>query len=103
MGFSFSGTELRKQDIDLAPVVGAGGTLIGPAGRVVQMVRHLRRPATPEVAVEEVALNGLTKAGGSAGDVHLPAGGKIQSTPHWVVDLSGGGGGILESDEVSSP
>src|SRR5262249_12681697 len=68
------GTEmLRKDEVDLAPVFLRGGALARPCRRVVELIRHLRRPVAAEVAIEQVALDRLTEARRTARAVHFPA------------------------------
>src|SRR5580692_4662903 len=77
-----------KHDIHIAPIVGCRSALVGPIWRIVQVIGYLGRPATPQVAVEQVALHWLTKPSSTARDVNLPAGRKVQSATHGMVDLS---------------
>ena len=53
---------LRKDQIDLAPVLLGGRALGGPVGRVIQLIRHLGRPVAADVAVEQIALDRLAQA-----------------------------------------
>src|SRR5664279_2037569 len=55
---------LREDEIDFAPVLLGGRALGGPVGRVIQLIRHLRRPIAADVAVEQVALDRLTEPRG---------------------------------------
>src|SRR4051794_12056991 len=57
--FIVAPVRLRKYDIDFAPIISGGGALVCPIHCVIQVIRHLGRPAAAEVAIEEVALNGL--------------------------------------------
>src|SRR5580765_6339208 len=72
---------LRKDEIDLAPVLLGGRALGGPVGRVIQLIRHLRRPVAADVAVEQISLDRLTETSGAAGPVRFPAGREDQRAP----------------------
>ncbi len=69
---SLSGV-LRKNEVDLAPVLLSRGALLRPVRRVVQLIGHLRWPEAPEMAVEEIALDRLAQPGGAAGAIDFPA------------------------------
>src|SRR5262249_7866017 len=45
----------RKNDIESAPIFRSCGTLSCPIGSVIQMIRHLCRPETGDVAIVDVA------------------------------------------------
>src|SRR6185312_2312028 len=48
----------RKHEVDLPPVLLSRRAPARPVRRVIQHVRHLRRPEAADVAVEDVALDG---------------------------------------------
>src|SRR5580704_7663081 len=79
---------LRIYDIDVAPIVGGRCALVSPVGSIIQVVGNLRRPSATQVAIEQVALDGLAKTGCSAGRIHFPAGSEIERAPHWVINFS---------------
>src|SRR6266446_6341681 len=65
---------LRKHQIYVPPVLCGAGAFAGPAGIVVQMIRHLRGPEATDVAVIDVALHRLAESGSSPGRVDFPSG-----------------------------
>src|ERR1700730_7547745 len=64
---------LGENEIDLAPVLLSGRALGGPVGRVVQLIRHLRRPVAADVAVEQIAFDRLTEPRRAARPIRFPA------------------------------
>jgi hypothetical protein len=48
---------------------------------MIQLVRHLRRPETPEMTVEQIPLDRRTEPCGAAFDVNLPAREEDERTP----------------------
>src|SRR5258707_645019 len=90
---------LRKDEIDLAPVLLGGGALGRPVGRVIQLIRHLRRPVAADVAVEQIALDRLTESGGAAGAVRFPSRREDQRAAHRKMRQlrAGAGAGSAES------
>src|SRR5262245_29022978 len=65
-------SSLREDQIDLAPILLRGRALRGPVGRVIELVRDLRRPVAADVAVEQVAFDRLAQPSGPARLICLP-------------------------------
>src|SRR5688572_9294298 len=65
---------LWKYQVDFAPVFLGGGAAARPAGRVIQLIGHLRWPVTSDVAVEEIAFDGLAQSGRAARAIYFPSG-----------------------------
>src|SRR5215472_13645412 len=72
----------RKNDIESAPIFRSCGTLSCPIGSVIQMIRHLCRPETGDVAIVDVALHGLAEPRRTSRGIHLPARRKRKSASH---------------------
>src|SRR5439155_16570119 len=88
----------RKDKIEFAPVLLRRRALRRPVGRVIELVGHVRRPEAPDVAVEDVALDGLTQAGRAAGLIRRPSGGEHERAPEREVRLRRLLGGLLQRD-----
>src|SRR5260370_25323679 len=86
--FMTDSSVLWKDDVDVAPIVRRRGALIGPVRRIIQVVGHLRRPSTTQVAIKQIALDGLAKASRAAGNVDLPAAREVHRATHWIINLS---------------
>ena len=56
-------------------------------------------PEASDVAIEEIALDGLAEAGGAAGGIDFPAGIEDQRAAHGDVGL-GRGAALLQGDDV---
>src|SRR3954468_17252296 len=69
----FSMASSREHEVQLPPVLLRRCALRRPVGRVIQLIGHLRRPEEADVAVEDVALDGLAEAGSAAVRVGFPA------------------------------
>src|SRR3954468_18024329 len=63
---------LREYQIDLPPVFLRGCALRRPVRRVIELIRHLRRPVAADVAVEQVAFDRLAQTGGATGAIGFP-------------------------------
>src|SRR5277367_3341828 len=68
-----------KYQIDLAPVFLRGGALRGPVRRMIQLIRHLRRPEAAFMAIENIALHRLAKTRGASVVIRLPTRRKDES------------------------
>src|SRR5687768_15917363 len=77
-GVSFFLLVVRKNQIDLAPVLLGRRALRGPIRRVIQLIGHLRRPEAAHVAIEQIAFNRLAEPRRAAVAVGFPAGRKHQ-------------------------
>ena len=71
----------------------AAAHLLGPVGRVIQLVGHLRRPVAADVAVEEVALDRLAEPRRAARAIRFPARREHQRAAERNVRRSGCCGG----------
>src|ERR1700680_3721258 len=69
-----SRSPLREDEVELAPVLLSGCALARPVGCVIELVGDLRRPVAADVAVEQIALDGLAQTGGPAGALRFPPG-----------------------------
>ena len=71
---------LWKYQVDFAPVFLRGGAAARPAGRVIELVGHLRRPVAADVAVEEIAFDRLAQSRRAARAIHFPSGREHRSS-----------------------
>ena len=65
--------QLRKYQIEIAPVFGGTRAFTDPVGIVVQVVGNLRRPVTAKPAIVDVPLDGLAESACTAGCINFPA------------------------------
>src|SRR6187549_4016302 len=65
---------LWKYQVDFAPVFLRGCAAARPAGRVIELIRHLRRPVTADVTIEEIALDRLTQSSRASRAIDFPSG-----------------------------
>src|ERR1043165_9995156 len=92
---------LWEDDVEITPVLGSGGALAGPTWRIVEMVRHLCRPETGDVAIIDVSLHRLAESCGTARRIHFPARRKRKRAAHRYVRLRRRGlRWILQCDHI---
>src|SRR6266404_6291484 len=70
----------RKHQIYVPPILCRARALAGPIRIVVEMVRHLRRPETRDVAIVQIAFNRLAQPRGPSRRVRFPSRRKHQRT-----------------------